>query len=147
LDSNGSGQGPVAGCCECGDEPSCSCATELVSSSFTLIINAVYKASLHKLRTVQDLMKVPVLFFRLKPWHSLTGVAGHHLHQHHHLLRHIEPQNRHPHPSGRRLQHRPSKSRLYTLLPKKATNSRNQTVVSKHCSLSCGVPQSISLNI
>jgi hypothetical protein len=25
------GQGPVAGCCECGDEPSGSCATELVS--------------------------------------------------------------------------------------------------------------------
>jgi hypothetical protein len=24
-----SGQGPVAGCCECGDEPSGSCATEL----------------------------------------------------------------------------------------------------------------------
>jgi hypothetical protein len=23
----GSGQGPVAGCCECGDEPSGSCAT------------------------------------------------------------------------------------------------------------------------
>jgi hypothetical protein len=31
LDSNGSGQGPVAGCCECGDEPSGSFATELVS--------------------------------------------------------------------------------------------------------------------
>jgi hypothetical protein len=27
----GSEQGPVAGCCECGDEPSGSCATELVS--------------------------------------------------------------------------------------------------------------------
>jgi hypothetical protein len=26
-----SGQGPVAGCCECGDEPSGSCTTELVS--------------------------------------------------------------------------------------------------------------------
>jgi hypothetical protein len=26
-----SGQGPVVGCCECGDEPSGSCATELVS--------------------------------------------------------------------------------------------------------------------
>jgi hypothetical protein len=26
-----SGQGPVAGCCECGDEPLGSCATELVS--------------------------------------------------------------------------------------------------------------------
>jgi hypothetical protein len=26
------GQGPVAGCCECGDEPSGSCATELVNN-------------------------------------------------------------------------------------------------------------------
>jgi hypothetical protein len=32
LDSTGSGQGPVAGCCECGDEPSGSCPTELVAS-------------------------------------------------------------------------------------------------------------------
>jgi hypothetical protein len=31
LDSTGSGQGPVAGCGECGDESSGSCATELVS--------------------------------------------------------------------------------------------------------------------
>jgi hypothetical protein len=31
LDSTVSGQGPVAGCCERGDEPSGSCATELVS--------------------------------------------------------------------------------------------------------------------
>jgi hypothetical protein len=30
LDSTVSGQGPLAGCCECGDEPSGSCATELV---------------------------------------------------------------------------------------------------------------------
>jgi hypothetical protein len=30
LDSTVSGQGLVAGCCECGDEPSGSCATELV---------------------------------------------------------------------------------------------------------------------
>jgi hypothetical protein len=30
LDSTGSGQGPVSGCCECGDKPSGSCATELV---------------------------------------------------------------------------------------------------------------------
>jgi hypothetical protein len=29
LDWTGSGQGPVAGCCEGGDEPSGSCATEL----------------------------------------------------------------------------------------------------------------------
>jgi hypothetical protein len=31
LNSTGSGQGPVAGCGECGDEPPGSCATELVS--------------------------------------------------------------------------------------------------------------------
>jgi hypothetical protein len=31
LVSTVSGQGPVAGCCECDDEPSGSCATELVS--------------------------------------------------------------------------------------------------------------------
>jgi hypothetical protein len=31
LDSTVSGQRPVAGCCECGDEPSGSYATELVS--------------------------------------------------------------------------------------------------------------------
>jgi hypothetical protein len=30
-DSTVSGQGPVAGCCECGDESSGSCTTELVS--------------------------------------------------------------------------------------------------------------------
>jgi hypothetical protein len=30
FDSTESGQGPMAGCCECGDEPSGSCATELV---------------------------------------------------------------------------------------------------------------------
>jgi hypothetical protein len=29
LDCTGSGQGPVAGCCECDDESSGSCATEL----------------------------------------------------------------------------------------------------------------------
>jgi hypothetical protein len=32
LDSTGVVQGPVAGCCECGDEPSGSCAAEWVSS-------------------------------------------------------------------------------------------------------------------
>jgi hypothetical protein len=38
LDSTVSGQGPVAGCCECGDEPSGSCATELVSYSPVLYV-------------------------------------------------------------------------------------------------------------
>jgi hypothetical protein len=37
LDSTGSEQGPVVGCYECGDEPSGSCATELVSSQLYLI--------------------------------------------------------------------------------------------------------------
>jgi hypothetical protein len=40
LDSTGSGQGPVAGCCECGDEPSGSCATELVFV-FEQLLNAI----------------------------------------------------------------------------------------------------------
>jgi hypothetical protein len=31
VDSPGSGQGTLAGCCECGDEPSGSGATELVN--------------------------------------------------------------------------------------------------------------------
>jgi hypothetical protein len=34
LDSTGSGQGLVAGCCECGDEPSGSCATDLVRCKY-----------------------------------------------------------------------------------------------------------------
>jgi hypothetical protein len=32
VDSPGSGYGPLAGCCECGDEPSGSDAKELCSS-------------------------------------------------------------------------------------------------------------------
>jgi hypothetical protein len=36
LDLTGSGQGLVAGCCECDDEPSGSCATELVSNKLTI---------------------------------------------------------------------------------------------------------------
>jgi hypothetical protein len=31
VDSPGSGQGPLANCCECGDEPSGSSTAELVS--------------------------------------------------------------------------------------------------------------------
>jgi hypothetical protein len=38
LDSTGSGQGPVAGCCECGDEPSGSCATKLVSYNKSVLV-------------------------------------------------------------------------------------------------------------
>jgi hypothetical protein len=48
LDSAGSGQEPVAGCCECGDEPLGSCATELVSSVlvFTCVSLLVVRAVL-----------------------------------------------------------------------------------------------------
>jgi hypothetical protein len=49
LDSTGSGQGSVAGCGECGDEPSGSCATELVSyviiSSFMSYFVALFNKS------------------------------------------------------------------------------------------------------
>jgi hypothetical protein len=39
LDSTGSGEGPVASCCECGNEPSCSFATELVLWEKQAIVN------------------------------------------------------------------------------------------------------------
>jgi hypothetical protein len=39
LDSTGSGEGPMASCCECGNEPSCSCATELVLWEEQAIVN------------------------------------------------------------------------------------------------------------
>jgi hypothetical protein len=42
LDSTVSGQGPMAGCCECGDKPSGSCATELVSYILSLPLYAFY---------------------------------------------------------------------------------------------------------
>jgi hypothetical protein len=38
LDSTGSGQGPVAGCCECGHEPSGSCTMKLVSYQIVVSI-------------------------------------------------------------------------------------------------------------
>jgi hypothetical protein len=60
----------VAGCCECGDEPSGSCATELV----TILVTGSYerhtdfrygmvshKAS-HALRPVSDLLRSPSEF-------------------------------------------------------------------------------------
>jgi hypothetical protein len=88
-----------------------------------------------KLETRGPPTKKLFLFCRLKPWHSQTGVAGHHLLQPRHLPRHIDPQNRHPHPSGRRLQHRRSKRQLYTPLPKTVTNSPSQTAVSRYLSV------------
>jgi hypothetical protein len=50
LDSTGSGQGPVAGCCECGDEPSGSCATEL---TFAFLGRSnIHNHRLHHKRTI-----------------------------------------------------------------------------------------------
>jgi hypothetical protein len=48
LDSTGSGQGPVAGCCQCGDERSGSCATELVQ--IILLICNVFLAQIIPLK-------------------------------------------------------------------------------------------------
>jgi hypothetical protein len=59
LDSTGSGQGPVAGCCESGDEPSGSCATELV-----LIRTAVTDSFFTNYRT-QQLLCCGVAIFKL----------------------------------------------------------------------------------
>jgi hypothetical protein len=42
-----SGQEPVAGCCECGDEPSGSCATELVSYFVAITNYCNHYFSLH----------------------------------------------------------------------------------------------------
>jgi hypothetical protein len=44
LDSTGSGQGPVVRCCECGDEPSGSCATELVAGLVIVYVITVAAA-------------------------------------------------------------------------------------------------------
>jgi hypothetical protein len=38
LDSTGSGYEPVAGCCECSDEPSGYCATELVNVQLVSVL-------------------------------------------------------------------------------------------------------------
>jgi hypothetical protein len=50
LDSTVSGQGPVAGCCEWSDEPSGSCATELVKKLHfyeTQVFIAVFTKACH----------------------------------------------------------------------------------------------------
>jgi hypothetical protein len=49
VDSPGSGWGPLAGCCECGDEPSGSGATELVSSVSSLSPYRKSCAKYHKI--------------------------------------------------------------------------------------------------
>jgi hypothetical protein len=43
LDLTSSGQGPLKGCCECGDEPLGSCATELVSNGIVKICEMLHK--------------------------------------------------------------------------------------------------------
>jgi hypothetical protein len=48
LDSTGSGQGPVVGCCECGDEPSGSCAMELVSYGDHMQVDEMGRAGQHE---------------------------------------------------------------------------------------------------
>jgi hypothetical protein len=57
LASTGSGQRPVAGCCECGDEPSGSCATELVSLTF--IIHWIFQPLRSKQFEVRATLCVP----------------------------------------------------------------------------------------
>jgi hypothetical protein len=52
LDSTVTGQGPVAGCCECGYEPSGSCATELVSYSRLMCICSCFVTRLQNKHTV-----------------------------------------------------------------------------------------------
>jgi hypothetical protein len=79
-----------------------------------------------------DCKKTLFLFCRLKPWHSLTRAARHHLFQPRHPHRHIGPQNRRLHPSGHLLQHRYIKRQSYTPPPKITTSSPRQTVVSRH---------------
>jgi hypothetical protein len=63
LDSTVSGQGPVAGCCECGDGPSGSCAMELGVSIFTvctiwdtisLVASRLVSQSLHGTRGIWE---------------------------------------------------------------------------------------------
>jgi hypothetical protein len=39
----------VAGCCECGDEPSGSCATELVSYVYATVLCHLYEVALQEI--------------------------------------------------------------------------------------------------
>jgi hypothetical protein len=47
LDSNDSGQRPVASCCECANEPSGSCATELVLKSNHIEFTKLHSSHRH----------------------------------------------------------------------------------------------------
>jgi hypothetical protein len=52
VDSPGSGWRPLAGCCECGDEPSSSGATELVKSEYEMTRS--YKALVYTYKSTQS---------------------------------------------------------------------------------------------
>jgi hypothetical protein len=60
-----SGQGPVAGCCECGDEPSGSCATELVCVLSLLDLFLLLSLFMEP---------VPALLMKLKLWDIVINV-------------------------------------------------------------------------
>jgi hypothetical protein len=65
MDSTVSGQGPVAGCCECGDEPSSSCATELVTKTSVGFISwPSYKNLFYQ--------SCPVIWLSYKDWLYIT---------------------------------------------------------------------------
>jgi hypothetical protein len=65
LDLTGSGQGPVAGCCECGDEPSSSWATELVLQTLTLL-----KLSFSSRTSERAALWVPLLLCHIRSPHE-----------------------------------------------------------------------------
>jgi hypothetical protein len=64
LDSTGSGQGSVAGCCECGDEPSGSCATELVNTFYFLRENKRRNNKSHHFQIFKDRIVLKRKIFR-----------------------------------------------------------------------------------
>jgi hypothetical protein len=63
LDSTGSGQGPVAGFCECGDESSGSCATELVSYPINSCQNTNFHVPMCVVCVWYHLRSLPVFHF------------------------------------------------------------------------------------
>jgi hypothetical protein len=76
LDTVGSGYGPVAGCCEYGDEPSGSVATELVSYAknivfsgmalCNLIVDRRFRSSSMRLRCTVSQKGFTFIFFVIK---------------------------------------------------------------------------------
>jgi hypothetical protein len=64
LDSTGSGQGPVAGCCECDDEPSGSCSTELVRYIYYSAGRAMAQAVSHHPLTAEARIRARAVYVR-----------------------------------------------------------------------------------